>query len=139
MNEPTIDLKLVTKSDFKFLYELLKNRDSHANISHKNMPSYLNHVKFIQSNPYSKWYVIQLGRKKIGSVYLSKNDEIGIFLKHDCQSKGIGSVVLEQLIRMNPRQRYLANVSPKNKKSLKFFEQNHFKLIQHTYELMIPE
>ena len=139
MNEPEIYLKKVTNSDSRFLYELLKNRDPITNISHKNMPSHSTHLKFIKSNPYSKWYIIQIGRKKIGSIYLSKDNEIGIFLKNDFQSKGVGRIALKQMMSQNPRQRYLANISPKNKKSIQFFKQNKFKLIQYTYELMNPE
>jgi len=51
------------------------------------------------------------------------------------ENKGISKKVLEKIIEMNPRLRYLANVNPKNKKSLNFFKKNGFKLIQYTYEL----
>ena len=42
---------------------------------------------------------------------------------------------LEKFMKENPRRRYLANVNPNNIKSQKFFQNNNFKLIQHTYEL----
>ena len=35
----------------------------------------------------------------------------------------------------HPRKRFLININPKNKKLKKIIEKNHFKLIQHTYEL----
>ena len=35
----------------------------------------------------------------------------------------------------NQKKRYLANVSPKNKKSIAFFKKHKFRLIQYTYEL----
>ena len=44
--------------DTKFLFEFLKDRDSRVNISHKKMPTYASHVKFIESKPYKKWYII---------------------------------------------------------------------------------
>ena len=72
---------------------------------------------------------------QIGSVYLSKNAEIGIFLKKEFQAHNIGKKVLEMIIQKNPRKRYLANINPKNTKSIKFFKKNHFKLIQYTFEL----
>ena len=37
-------------------------------------------------------------------------------------------------MKKNPRKRFLANVSPKNKKSMEFFKKNGFKLIQYTFE-----
>ncbi len=133
----SISLRIVRDSDSKFLFELLKERDPRANISHRKMPSYNEHLKFIKSKPYTKWYVILKSKDRIGSIYLSKNDEIGIFLSKKYQGKNIGNDALAELIQKNPRERYLANVNPKNKKSSVFFKNNNFKLIQHTYEMML--
>ena len=132
--ELQLSLKLVTNSDGKFLFDLLKERDSRANISHKKMPTYAEHIKFIKSKPYSKWYIIFKSKQKIGSIYLSKNDEIGIFVSKKFQGKNIGNYALNELIKKNPRKRFLANVNPKNKKSISFFKKNGFKLIQYTFE-----
>ena len=121
--------------DYRFLYNLLKERDPLANISHKKMPSYHEHVLFVSSKPYSKWYVILYGANKVGSIYITTQNEIGIFIKKSFQDKQIGSVVLKKLIQKNPKKRYLANVSPKNKNSINFFKKNKFRLIQYTFEL----
>ena len=134
-NESLIKLKTVSKSDYRFLYNLLMERDSRQNISHKSMPTYNQHVSFVSSKPYSKWYVILYGANKIGSVYLTSQNEIGIFIKKSFQNKKIGNIVLCRLIQKNPKKRYLANVNPKNTKSIKFFKDNGFKLIQYTFEL----
>ncbi len=122
--------------DLRFLYQLLGERDPSANISHRRMPTYDEHVRFVSSNPYASWYVIYHSNKKVGSIYLSKQDEIGIFLKKGTQGKGIGTGAMALLMKKNPRSRYLANISPKNILSAKFFKKNGFVLIQHTYELM---
>ena len=132
-----ISLRTVRDSDGEFLFELLKERDPRANISHKKMPSYDEHIKFIKSKPYTRWYIILKSKERVGSIYLSKNDEIGIFLSKEYQKKNIGNTALVELIRKNPRKRYLANVNPKNKKSSVFFKKNNFKLIQHTYEMVL--
>ena len=129
-----ISLKSVTNSDVKFLFDLLKERDPRVNISHKKMPTYSQHTKFINSKPYSKWYIILKSKQKIGSIYLSKNDEIGIFLSKKFQGKNVGNFALNELMKKNPRKRFLANVNPKNKKSIQFFKNNNFKLIQYTFE-----
>jgi len=131
----SLKLRIVKKSDSDFLYNLLKERDPRANISHKKMPNIKQHEKFILSKPYSKWYIIQNIDEDLGSIYLTKDNEIGIFLIKKIQGKGIGFNALQLLIEKNPRSRYLANVNPKNKKSTQFFKNNGFKLIQHTYEL----
>ena len=132
--QSSISLKSVTNSDVKFLFDLLKERDPRVNISHRKMPTYSQHAKFIKSKPYSKWYIILKSKQKIGSIYLSKNDEIGIFLSKKFQGKNVGSFALNELIKKNPRKRFLANVNPKNKKSISFFKNNNFKLIQYTFE-----
>ena len=87
------------------------------------------------SKPYSKWYIIQKDSQSIGSIYLSKQNEIGIFLIKNMQGRKIGQIALEMLMKKHPKHRYLANINPKNKKSIDFFIQNNFKLIQYTYEL----
>lgn len=129
-----VRLRNVNQSDFRFLYNLLKERNPNMNISHKKMPTYSEHVKFVKSKPYTKWNIIEYGKQKIGTIYLSKNNEIGIFLKKQFQGKNVGQESLEFFMKMNPRKRYLANVSPKNISSQKFFKKNGFKLIQFTYE-----
>jgi len=131
-----IEIKSVKKNDSEFLYELLLERDPIANISHKKMPSYEQHLKFLKSKPYSKWYIIWNNEQRIGSIYLTKQDEIGIVIKKEFQKVGVGKIALQLIINKNPRQRYLANVAINNNKSKRFFEKNDFKLIQHTYELI---
>lgn len=130
-----IRLKRVTKSDIVFLYELLSERDPRANISHRKMPSFNQHAKFVMSKPYMRWYIIEQNNTKLGSVYLTKQDEVGIFIKKKSQGKKVGSKALKIMMKLNPRTRYLANVNPANCKSILFFKKNGFTLIQHTYEL----
>ena len=134
-NEPVVKLKIVSKSDYRFLYDLLMERDTRVNISHKKMPTYNQHVSFVSAKPYSKWYVILYGVNKAGSIYLTSQNEIGIFIKKSFQNKQIGNIALHKLIKKNPKKRYLANVNPQNKKSMRFFKNNGFKLIQYTLEL----
>ena len=138
-DENEIILKEVTESDCEFLYDLLKNREHLASISHKKMPSYEEHVKFILSKPYSKWCVIEYKNQKVGSIYLSKQDEIGIFIKKDFQGKGIGKRAIQIVMKKNPRSRYLANIAPENIKSQEFFKKLGFRGLQYTYEIINPQ
>ena len=134
-NEPLVKLKTISKSDYRFLYNLLMERDARANISHKKMPTYNQHVSFVSAKPYSKWYVILYDTNKVGSIYLTSQNEIGIFIKKSFQGKQLANIALRKMIQKNQKKRYLANVSPQNKKSIRFFKNNGFKLIQHTFEL----
>ena len=133
----SIKLKPVTKNDALFLYDLLKARNPMANISHKKMPSYDEHVNFILSNPYTIWYTIEYEGEKTGSIYLSKQDEIGISLVDNSLYDKIGKSIIKLLIKNNPRKRYLAKVSPQNKKLQNFFVKNGFTGLEHTYQITV--
>ena len=130
-----IVLKETQKSDCLFLYELLSERKSYENISHKKLPTYVKHVKFVMSKPYSKWYIIYCATEKIGSVYITKQDEIGIHFKEKNITNKIRSKVLKMIIKKNPRDRYLININSSNTKMKKFLKNEGFELIQHTYEI----
>ena len=134
-NKSLIKLKPVSKSDYRFLYDLLKERNPRANISHNKMPTYRQHVSFVSSKPYSKWYVILYDDRKVGSLYLSKQNEIGISFVDSSFHNQLGNHALQLLIKKNPRKRYLANVSPLNKKLQNFFIHNNFTQLEYTYEL----
>ena len=60
---------------------------------------------------------------------------VGCAFPEGPQGMNIGKFALNELIIRNPRKRYLANVSPNNKKSMEFFKNNKFKLIQYTFQL----
>ena len=130
-----ITLRIINKTDLKFLFEILEEREQRVNISHRKMPTFEQHKKFVASKPYSKWYVILQGIEKAGSIYLSKQNEIGIFLKKGSHYAGIETMALKLVMKKNPKKGYLANVNPKNKKLIEFFKNNNFKILQYTYEL----
>ena len=130
-----IDLQKVKQKDLEFLYELLAERKPKTFISHKKIPTWEEHVKFVKSKPYSKWYIIYKKTEKIGSIYLSKQHEIGIHIlkKYEKESTQIESI--KQLMSLNSKSKFRVNVSPKNKKYITLFKKLGFEMIQHTYEL----
>ena len=130
-----IKLSQVTKNDMLFLYELLKNKNPNSNISHKKMPSYYEHVKFVMSKPYTSWYIIECDKKNVGSIYLSKRDEIGISINNDFEYDQIAKMALKLLMKINPRKRYRVNVSPKNIRLQEFFLKSGFTGFEYVYEM----
>jgi RimJ/RimL family protein N-acetyltransferase len=132
-------LEKVTKADYEFLYELLKMRDPRTNISHKKLPTYDEHVRFVMKKPYKKWYIIKSNDQKVGSIYLSLKDEIGISIKKKFQRKGIGRKAVKLLMEKNPRDRYLANVAPNNIKQQEFFKKLGFTALEYIYEIINPD
>lgn len=130
-----IELRSVYKSkDYvRILYTLLAERTPDESISHKVMPSYPDHEAFVASRPYACWYMVLLDDVAIGSVYLSKNREIGISIAEPYRGRGYGKEAVKLLMQRWPG-RFLANINPKNDRSIKFFEGFGFDLIQSTYE-----
>ena len=133
MNSNT-KLSPVTKNDMSFLYELLKNKDPNSNISHKKMPSYDEHVEFVMSEPYTAWYIIECDKKNVGTIYLSKQDEIGISINNNYEYDQIVKTALKLLMKLNPRKRYLANVNPNDVRSQEFLLKNGFTGLENIYE-----
>ena len=134
-NLKTIRLKQVSKLDYDFLYNLLKERNPISNISHKKMPSFRNHIKFVSSKPYKKWYVIKMSNNSIGSIYLSYQNEIGFFLKKEYDDVTISNSVIKSFMKKNPLNEYFVNISPKNTKLIKFYKNLGFSLLQKTFKL----
>jgi RimJ/RimL family protein N-acetyltransferase len=124
-----------TKGAASVLYDLLKEREPHVNISHREMPTWEKHEAFVQSCPYLAWYLLRIGRDYVGSIYLTDADEIGVFLFHAHRGNGYAEKAIGELIRLHPRPRYLANVNPENARSIALFQKLGFSLLQQTYEL----
>ena len=133
----TVDLVPVyrERQAISILYDLLKERTPEQAISHKAMPTMEEHAEFVHSRPYLAWYLIQNeDGEYVGSTYLSKHREIGIFLFRKYQGRGYGSKAVSALMSRWPG-RFLANINPQNIESQRFFENLGAKLIQYTYEL----
>lgn len=122
-------------TDCGYLYCLLAQRTPDVNISHRDLPSWDEHCKFWQSAPYAEMCIIQYEGKDCGYVYLTKNNEIGIFVDKQYQNKRIGRTVIRHIIRTHPGEVLLANVSPYNLRSQHMFERLGFTYIQKTYRL----
>jgi len=124
--EPHLDL----------LYQLLKERPEKACISHNVMPSYSEHVRFVQSNPYRKWFIID-SDGYAGAVYVTHNDEIGVGILKDFQRMGLGLESIDMIMtEVIPNSgHFLANINPCNGASIRLFEGLGFSHIQNTYRL----
>jgi hypothetical protein len=135
MKEKNYSLKLkpVDKSDYRFLFKNLKERKPIVNISHRKMPTYNEHVKFVLSKPYKKWYIILDRNKKIGSVYLTKDNEIAMHFCKGILDTRIYQITYDLITEKNPRHRYFVNISPKNSKIINLYKKNGFTLRQVTY------
>ena len=132
-----MELKPVTENDAEFLYELLKERKGRINISHKDTPSWDEHLDFVKNYDYTSWSMIYVNDQKVWNIYLTQRDEIGIFILKKFQGLGYGSDALKQFMKKNGKKRYLANINPTNYKSIQFFGKHGFVHVQSTYHKKI--
>ena len=92
------------------------------------MPTYEEHVKFILQEPYTNWYIITSVFGKIGAVYLSKNNEIGINIFEKYDSYLIKEAFFQQVIEKNSSKTFSVNINPKNHQMKDFLEKFNFRL-----------
>lgn len=117
------------------LFSLLAERKPEQSISHRQMPTWEQHCEFVNSKPYFCWYLISNGTEIVGSVYVTHQREIGIFIFNKHQGKGYGKSAVLKVMDMWPNGKFYANVNPANEASKKLFESIGGRVIQHTYML----
>jgi len=145
-----IPVNSYNETHLKALYDLLAERPAEASISHKKMPTWEQHVRFVQhtvptghcthagEEGYQAWYfVTEMDSRIVGSVYLTDRDEIGVSIFKAEQGSGWGEEAVRMLMKQHGPRRYLANVAPGNEASRKMFEKLGFKTIQHTLALEV--
>lgn len=117
------------------LYRLLQERTADQSISHLAMPTYEEHKAFVLRNPYRGWYLLCDGSKDhvyVGSIYISRKWEIGLFIFKKYQGQGYGTKAVKWIMSKWRGAAHYANVSPNNPASQKFFEKMGFTHVQNT-------
>lgn len=118
------------------LYDLLAEREVDESISHNMMPTYAEHEAFVRRVPYREWCIVYNDRNEaIGSFYMTfVRNEVGIAIFKKYRRKGYATAILKRVVETNGEVGILANINPRNNKSIALFEGLGFKLIQQTYE-----
>jgi hypothetical protein len=122
------------------LYKILKCKQH--NISHKDLPSYEEHKNFVFNHPYRAWYLIKSQDECVGSVYLLKDNCIGLFLLEP-SGDAVKKVLFFVLKKHKPlvakksirAKDFFINVSPTNKELATALEQCMAKVIQVSYSI----
>lgn len=117
--------------DYGYFYYLLATRPKEANISHKKLPTWDEHVAYWRK--ISKiWRVGKIlidNYKRVGYVYITQKDEVGIHIDPKYWGRGIAKKVLGEITSACACNLY-ANIAPKNKRSIKLFQNAGFKLLR---------
>ena len=141
MNLEFIDV-YTEPSAIEVLWDILGERsaenDPSVNISHRALPAYADHVKFVESRPYRYWYLLRNHDQWLGYVYITSRDEIGIQLYIEARGAGYGDAALTGLLKMHKPEmghQFLANINPRNARSISLFARHGFLHVQDTYAL----
>ena len=134
----------------KALYMLLQEREPWQSISHREMPTFTRHELFVADKvphsleegemrhrySYAAWYLVtEMDSRIVGSIYLTRANEIGVFIFKADQGVKWGEAAVQMLMKEHGPRRYLANINPANEASRKMFEKLGFKTVQHTLAL----
>lgn len=121
-----------------------REEDQHTNISHREMPTFEQHVQFVRSKPYYLWFLIFAPYTPIGSINVTERNEIGIVLDPQYRGKGYGKEAVQHLMKIYPPLpaipskrpgHFVANINPKNEASIRLFTSLGAVHIQNTYRL----
>lgn len=83
---------VATPEQIKQLYSQLKRRIH--NISHNKLPSFNEHTKFVENNPYREWFIIKREDIDIGNLYVQFDNSVGLHCVED-----ISPSQLQELLR----------------------------------------
>lgn len=91
INTENIVFDKIKIDNYEFLYEILKQRSrpsANINSSMSVLPSYKQHVVWLNSDPYKIHAIVKYEDIPYGTVYIDKKDEIGIYT-HNTQIRKI--------------------------------------------------
>jgi RimJ/RimL family protein N-acetyltransferase len=119
--------------DQGYLYSVLRMRldEPNTNISHKSLPAWNDHVRFLRSEPYEGHYIAHAngGRFCSGVCYVDHYHNIGVYVNPGFRREGLGSFMIAELERRHPLPLW-ANVNPENEASLELFRKAGFKFLE---------
>jgi len=70
------ELVIPTLVQIETLYAQLKSRS--YKISHKILPSFVEHTRFVLHHPYREWVIVKDNGRAIGNVYIHFDNSIGL-------------------------------------------------------------
>lgn len=129
-----------------FLWRIMEERsepeEAHTNISHTALPTFKQHKEFVETPPFRLWFLIKHGDEYVGQIRATWRNEIGVSLLRRYRGRGIAARAVKFLmdshspmpeIKSHTRNGWIANINPKNERSIAMFEKLGFHHIQNTY------
>jgi len=133
-----------TKKQIEGLYALLKKRT--YGISHKKLPSFVEHENFVRNNPYKYWFMILKKNQAIGTIYLNYDNSIGLNvvsmsekIMSACIDFAINNFSPEAEKKSKISKDMFINVHARNSEMIDVLEKMHLEPIQLSYRLPSKE
>lgn len=130
-----------TGNQIRALYKILVKRTH--NISNTSPPSLNEHIKFVNNHPYRIWYLVKVNSDYLGSVYLMKNNCVGINLitNFDLFPNIVETILkkhkpLREIKSVRPPYFYI-NIAPDNEKVEAQLVKINAKKLQSTFTLTL--
>ena len=73
-----IELEKIKPTDYQisYLFKLLKRRT--FSISHSTMPTFEEHRRFVNNNPYRAWFIVKINGTNVGAAYVQYDNSVGL-------------------------------------------------------------
>ena len=128
-----------------FLWDLMlaRQEEDEFNISF-TMPTREEHEAFLRSTPFNFWCLAIDAEECLAYISAGWRNEIGIVLDPDVRDQGYGKKILTKFLaecRPLPEEKgqrpgyFVANINPKNYRSIALFDSLGFTPVQTTYAL----
>lgn len=127
------------------LLDRSREEDQHTNISHREMPTFEQHLEFVRAKPYYLWFIIfASGIGPIGAINVTERNEIGIVIDPRYRGRGFGRDAVQHLLKVYPPLpaipskrpgHFVANINPNNEASIRLFTSLGGVHISNTYKL----
>lgn len=137
-----LQFKSIEISQAKALYDLLKEREH--SISHKKMPTLIEHNEFVANHPYLHWLMIVHDKKNIGSVYVQNNNSVGLNIKKKYTEPHFISQIIQHIsknftpmdaVNSQVPDYFYVNTSSSNQRLIEVYKALGIKDIQVTHKL----
>ena len=120
INDIILESIVPTENQTKELFHQLKQR-AHS-ISHRTIPAYEDHYKFVNNNPYRAWFIIKVTNQVIGNIYVHFDNSIGLNCNTSITELQIKSTLKKLYLKLRPLKAkpsvrfggYFLNVSSSN-------------------------
>ena len=135
MTENSCILREIKESDYPFVYEIIMNfLKTNLSVTFLELPDYEEFKRTYFLNDFKRYIITNENSEDLGFVVITKGDEVGYFLKPECQKKGIAAEAVRMTMKLNPRKRYFATIHNENKRSINLAEKLGFKAKGIIYE-----